>query len=161
MFSLLKRGPLWQKPSDLAASGLVFTTFLSLSPSLLFLRPLASLYRYLSAKQQPKLVSQVAWRQRSVVGRARNVRCVWHWIWLNRKLRNEIWQWTASCAAYNSLYLCNLIQKPPYLHPYAAPPIYFSPDSMFQMKNDISQVFVVLEENIFPVFEDCTSIFFC
>lgn len=30
--------------------------------------------------------------------------------------------------------------------------LYFTPDSMFQMKNGISQVFVVLEENIFLIF---------
>lgn len=58
----------------------------------------------------------------SIAGRARNRHCIWHWIRLNRKLRNEIWGWTTSCSAHSSLYLCHLIQKPPYLHPYAALP---------------------------------------
>lgn len=55
---------------------------------------------------------------------------------------------------YRNLHTCTHMQH--------CLPLYFTPDSMFQMKNYISWVFVVLEENIFlRLCEDCTSISFC
>lgn len=170
MFSLLENGPLWQKPSDSAASGHVFTSFLSFSHSLLFLCPLVSLYRYLSAQQQPRLVFQAAWRQRNT-----HVRFPPSRVEPETGVIFDIeYDWTESWGMrygdgphpvpptavfiyatwYRNLHTCTHMQR--------CLPLYFTPDSMYQMKNDVSQVFVVLEENIFLCLcEDCTSISFC